>query len=160
MGTTKEERIRREAMALAYHIVKREPTLEEGMQKLQERLDRNQQTNCPCFVKDQSLRVFETELKRTTMITSTAMSLMVLRDKFSFGHDRMERFMEAYIENADSIYGGWIDWEDITDYIKEQTGLDLLEYLKKSATLVDRMEDRLSERTVFVGDGAPAKIPE
>ena len=149
---TKEEKIRREAMAFAYHIVKSGETPEDGIRKLEDRLDRNQKTNCPVYIKDQALRNFESEVKKATMTTMTALSMMTLSTKFGFSGKTLQQFVEEYIELADTVYGGWLEWHEIIDYIKEECGVDIMEYIAKATEIMDNMEEQLNKRKLFVGN--------
>lgn len=51
--------------------------------------------------------------------------MMVLRDYFGFGGQRLKRFYENLIEMYDSIYKDYLDLKDISETLKEEAGIDL-----------------------------------
>lgn len=51
--------------------------------------------------------------------------MMVLRDYFSFGGQRLKRFYENLIDMYDSIDKNYLDLKDISETLKEEAGIDL-----------------------------------
>ncbi|MDY3902434.1 hypothetical protein [Peptoniphilus sp.] len=51
--------------------------------------------------------------------------MMVLRDFFGFGGQRLKRFYENLIEMYDSIDKDYLDLKDISETLKEEAGIDL-----------------------------------
>ncbi|MDU5807038.1 MAG: hypothetical protein E6Z55_06150 [Peptoniphilus harei] len=51
--------------------------------------------------------------------------MMVLRDFFGFGGQRLKRFYENLIEMYDSIDKNYLDLKDISETLKEEAGIDL-----------------------------------
>lgn len=51
--------------------------------------------------------------------------MMVLRDFFGFGGQRLKRFYENLIDMYDSIDKNYLDLEDISETLKEEAGIDL-----------------------------------
>lgn len=51
--------------------------------------------------------------------------MMVLRDFFGFGGQRLKRFYLALIEMYDSIDKNYLDLKDISETLKEEAGIDL-----------------------------------
>lgn len=51
--------------------------------------------------------------------------MMVLRDYFGFGGQRLKRFYENLIDMYDSIDKDYLDLEDISETLKEEAGIDL-----------------------------------
>lgn len=56
-----------------------------------------------------------------TFDTMLAMSLMTLRDEFTFGKKRLERFKDRFTEKAASLAEDYCTWLDIVDVLKEET---------------------------------------
>ena len=65
------------------------------------------------------------KIKNMTFDTMLAMSLMTLRDEFTFGKKRLERFKDRFTEKAASLAEDYCTWLDIVDVLKEETGIDL-----------------------------------
>lgn len=51
--------------------------------------------------------------------------MMVLRDFFGFGGQRLKKFYENLIDMYDSIDKDYLDLEDIRDTLREEAGIDL-----------------------------------
>lgn len=51
--------------------------------------------------------------------------MMVLRDFFGFGGQRLKRFYLALIDMYDSIDKNYLDLEDIRNILREEAGIDL-----------------------------------
>ena len=51
--------------------------------------------------------------------------MMVLRDYFGFGGQRLKRFYENLIDMYDSIDKDYLDLKDISETLKEEAGIDL-----------------------------------
>lgn len=51
--------------------------------------------------------------------------MMVLRDFFGFGGQRLKRFYLALIDMYDSIDKDYLDLKDISETLKEEAGIDL-----------------------------------
>lgn len=51
--------------------------------------------------------------------------MMVLRDFFGFGGQRLKRFYLALIDMYDSIDKNYLDLEDIRKTLREEAGIDL-----------------------------------
>lgn len=54
-------------------------------------------------------------------------SLLILRDKFGFGKVRLDRFQEAFMELHDSVDKGYLNFKDMEDALKEETGLTVVQ---------------------------------
>ena len=51
--------------------------------------------------------------------------MMVLRDFFGFGGQRLKKFYMALIDMYDSIDKDYLDLDDIRDTLREEAGIDL-----------------------------------
>lgn len=63
-------------------------------------------------------------IKMNTIDTIRILSLCVLRDEFGFGKDRLKRFAERFEKKTDCLVDEFVNWEDIIENIKEETGLE------------------------------------
>lgn len=52
--------------------------------------------------------------------------LMVLRDKYGYGAQRLERFIDDVADMLDSYNKGYLDLDDIEQILKEETGIEIL----------------------------------
>lgn len=57
---------------------------------------------------------------------SMAVPIMVLRDEFGFGQQRIIKFAAAFKELYESIDEKYLDLQDILKTIKEETGVEIL----------------------------------
>lgn len=57
--------------------------------------------------------------------------LMVLRDHYGFGAKRLERFIDKVADMLDSYNKGYLDLDDIEKTIEEETGIKVLQGVKK-----------------------------
>lgn len=53
------------------------------------------------------------------------LGLMSLRDEFGFGTKRMEKFMDKMSDLLDSYNKGYLNAKDLSNTIKEETGIDV-----------------------------------
>ncbi len=51
--------------------------------------------------------------------------MMVLRDFFGFGGQRLKKFYQALIDMYDSIDKDYLDLKDISETLKEEAGIDI-----------------------------------
>ena len=56
--------------------------------------------------------------------------LMVLRDKFGFGKVRLDRFLREFAEQVDCIENDFVGFDDMIEAIKDETGLNVDDYIK------------------------------
>ncbi len=52
--------------------------------------------------------------------------LMVLRDKYGYGAQRLEQFIDDVADMLDSYNKGYLDLDDIEQILKEETGIEIL----------------------------------
>lgn len=58
---------------------------------------------------------------------SMAVPIMVLRDEFGFGQQRILKFCNKFMELYESIEENYLDIHDIIKTIKEETGVEIVE---------------------------------
>ena len=59
-----------------------------------------------------------------SMITVLYISIMTLRDN-GYGRKRLERFVEDWFELLDGVQKDYLDFEDMIETIKEETGFEI-----------------------------------
>ncbi len=64
-------------------------------------------------------------IKTTTMKTMLSACMIVLWEQFGFGKVRLLRLMENFYTYVDALNEGSITWFDITDLLKEKTGITI-----------------------------------
>lgn len=120
MKLSREEIARRQGMEYALKIAK-----EKGLEGLEQEIKQRGRTVVPCLLPKKELDEFTLKVKKNATGVVTALSEMVLRDKFGFGTTRMNRFKDYINELADSIEKDYLTVEDVISTIREETGIDL-----------------------------------
>ena len=64
-------------------------------------------------------------IKTTTMKTMLSACMIVLWEQFGFGKVRLLRLMENFYTYVDALNEGSITWFDITDLLKDKTGVEI-----------------------------------
>ena len=64
-------------------------------------------------------------IKATTIKTMLSACMVVLWEQFGFGKVRLLRLMENFYTYVDALNEGSITWFDITDLLKEKTGVEI-----------------------------------
>lgn len=54
-----------------------------------------------------------------------ALPMIILRDKYGFGATRLERFIGEMIEVFESIHEGYVNFHDLLNALKDETGIDI-----------------------------------
>ena len=137
---SKVEQARRDGMDYAYRLMK-----EQGIEALEKRVDRNRKTFAPAFVNESSLHEFEDYVKHNCIITFMCITAMLMRDKYGFGNKRMAEFSLSFHNLADSIDRDYLTYNDILKTIKDETGVDLIQFKDQGKTILDETEKRLQE---------------
>lgn len=65
-------------------------------------------------------------IKRITIQTVLAMSMLILWEQFGFGHKRLLRFKEEFDTHADALVLNQIDWLDVLEGLNAEAGIDLV----------------------------------
>ena len=120
MKLSREEIARRQGMEYALKIAK-----EKGIEGLEQEIKRRGRTVAPCLVPQKEMDEFTLKVKQNATGVVTALSEMVLRDKFGFGTTRMNRFKDYINELADSIEKDYLTVDDVISTIRDETGIDL-----------------------------------
>ena len=130
MKLSREEIARRQGMEYALKIAK-----EKGIEGLEQEIKRRGRTVAPCLIPQKEMDEFTLKVKKNATGVVTALSEMVLRDKFGFGTMRMNRFKDYINELADSIEKDYLTVNDVISTIRDETGIDL-EFEKNDSDVV------------------------
>lgn len=98
------------------------------LEKVHEKIQRER------LIKD-VVRRCEHEVVGRVHANCLAACVMVLHDKFGFGKKRLTDYMACVYELFDSIYGKWVDFDDLRKCTYDELGIDF-----------DNIEDLLAER--------------
>lgn len=79
----------------------------------------------PCGINKTDVKRFEQYEKQNTIKTMLLMSVMVLRDEFGFGFDRLNRFIERFNTKTACLVDDYVNWKDIQQTIAEETGIHI-----------------------------------
>lgn len=64
-------------------------------------------------------------IKNQILDTVLTMSLMVLRDEFGFGHERLNRFKERFNFKTECLVDGYTTWAEQLDILRDEAKLEL-----------------------------------
>ncbi|MDU2383225.1 MAG: hypothetical protein E7D50_01005 [Finegoldia magna] len=56
--------------------------------------------------------------------------LIVLHDKWGFGKKRLEKFLYEFAEQIDCLENKYVEFDDMIEAIKDETGLVITDYIK------------------------------
>jgi len=55
---------------------------------------------------------------------------IVLHDKWGFGKKRLEKFLYEFAEQIDCLENKYVEFDDMIEAIKDETGLVITDYIK------------------------------
>lgn len=71
------------------------------------------------------MRAKESEYINQLMQIVTTVPMWVLRTKYGYGRDRLNKFIIEFNELVDSINNGYLDFDDIITTLKEEVDVDI-----------------------------------
>lgn len=113
-------RARIEGMEFALRIAK-----EKGIEGLEKEVKWRNASGIGCRISREELNEAEDSMKLRTLDTVLALTSLTLRDEFDFGKQRIQRFVDRFQSKTDFIASGEVTWDDITDTIKDEVGIEL-----------------------------------
>lgn len=75
---------------------------------------------------DQKLKAVEMEATKKAFLMMMGFPLLTLRDKFGFGKERLNRFMDKMLDLYEAYEMDYVDLTDLDRTIMEETGVTLL----------------------------------
>lgn len=111
---------RNDGLALALKIVR-----EGGADALEEEIKIRGITGISVNLSQKELTQALEPIKDLTIRTMLAMSVATIRDEFKFGRDRLQRFVNRFMEKTECLADGWVSWQDICQNIQEETGIQI-----------------------------------
>lgn len=88
---------------------------------------RRELINQPIELTPKDIQKWKAESFEYVLSAILPFSLLILRDKFGFGKVRLDRFQEAFMELHDSVDKGYLNFKDMEDALKEETGLTVVQ---------------------------------
>lgn len=88
---------------------------------------RRELINQPIELTPKDIQKWKAESFEYVLSAILPFSLLILRDKFGFGKVRLDRFQEAFTELHDSVDKGYLNFKDMEDALKEETGLTVVQ---------------------------------
>ena len=75
---------------------------------------------------DEKLKAVEMQATKKAFVMMMGFPLLTLRDKFGFGKERLNRFMDKMMDLYEAYEMDYVDLADIDRTIMEETGVTLL----------------------------------
>lgn len=75
---------------------------------------------------DQKLKAVEMQATKKAFVMMMGFPLLTLRDKFGFGKERLNRFMDKMMDLYEAYELDYVDLADLDRTIMEETGVTLL----------------------------------
>ena len=76
--------------------------------------------------KDQMKKEVSMEATKKAFIMMMGFPLLTLRDKFGFGKERLNRFMDKMLDLYEAYEMDYVDLDDLNDTIMKETGVTLI----------------------------------
>ena len=95
------------------------------------RLERNQANQTKTYTLtqaqlDEKLKAVEMQATKKAFVMMMGFPLLTLRDKFGFGKERLNRFMDKMMDLYEAYELDYVDLADLDRTIMEETGVTLL----------------------------------
>ena len=111
---------RMEGLVYAERIVSK-----DGIEGLREEIKKRGCSGVSINVSHKEMEKATSQMRNMMLDTVMSMSMGILHDKFGFGHDRLQKFMDAFQDGAELLNDGVITWQQIIDNTEEVTGIHL-----------------------------------
>lgn len=97
----------------------------DGLEAVKEEMKYRNVRMFPLHVDMAEVHRFEQETKRRVLKTVSCMALMVLRDEFGFGHDRLEKYVKRFNVKTACLNEDLTTWPDFAQTLREEVGIDV-----------------------------------
>lgn len=111
---------RNDGLAFAWKVVR-----EGGAEALEKEIQMRGVTGIHVNLTQAELIEALEPIKDLTIRTVLAMSVATLRDEYGFGRERLQRFIDRFMQKTDCMLDNLVTWEDICKNIEEETGISL-----------------------------------
>ena len=75
---------------------------------------------------DEKLKAVEMQATKKAFVMMMGFPLLTLRDKFGFGKERLNRFMDKMMDLYEAYEMDYVDLDDLNDTIMKETGVTLI----------------------------------
>lgn len=116
----KELIARLEGMQYAYDFAKK-----NGLDALEEEIKFRYNTKLPYTTNRQQVMEFQEMIKQRMLSTVALMSVLILREEFGFGSQRLKRFSDKFKDNTEQLQSGDLTWRDTYEAMVEEVGFGI-----------------------------------
>ena len=116
----KELMARLEGMQYAYDFAKK-----NGLDALEEEIKFRCNTKLPYTTNRQQVMEFQEMIKQRMLSTVALMSVLILREEFGFGSQRLKRFSDKFKDNTEQLMSGDLTWRDTYEAMVEEVGFGI-----------------------------------
>lgn len=116
----KELMARLEGMQYAYEFAKK-----NGLDALEEEIKFRCNTKLPYTTNRQQVMEFQEMIKQRMLSTVALMSVLILREEFGFGSQRLKRFSDKFKDNTEQLMSGDLTWRDTYEAMVEEVGFGI-----------------------------------
>lgn len=116
----KELMARLEGMQYAYDFAKK-----NGLDALEEEIKFRCNTKLPYTTNRQQVMEFQEMIKQRMLSTVALMSVLILREEFGFGSQRLKRFSDKFKDNTEQLQSGDLTWRDTYEAMVQEVGFGI-----------------------------------
>lgn len=116
----KELIARLEGMQYAYDFAKK-----NGLDALEEEIKFRCNTKLPYTTNRQQVMEFQEMIKQRMLSTVALMSVLILREEFGFGSQRLKRFSDKFKNNTEQLQSGDLTWRDTYEAMVQEVGFGI-----------------------------------
>jgi hypothetical protein len=98
---------------------------EHGLEEAEKELEQRGIRQMPIGINKSDLKRFEQYEKQNTIKTVLLMALMVMRDEYGFGYERLNRFIDRFNKKTACLVDDYVSWRDIQQTILDETGIHI-----------------------------------
>ena len=107
-------------MQYAYDFAKK-----NGLDALEEEIKFRCNTKLPYTTNRQQVIEFQEMIKQRMLSTMALMSVLILREEFGFGSQRMKRFSDKFKDNTEQLQSGDLTWRDTYEAMVKEVGFGI-----------------------------------
>ena len=108
------------------HLPRTEMSREERRQSERETAKKQKTYTLTQAQLDEKLKAVEMQATKKAFVMMMGFPLLTLRDKFGFGKERLNRFMDKMLDLYEAYEMDYVDLDDLDRTIMEETGVTLI----------------------------------
>ena len=112
--------------AIARHLPRTEMSRAERRQSERETAKKQKTYTLTQAQLDEKLKAVEMQATKKAFVMMMGFPLLTLRDKFGFGKERLNRFMDKMMDLYEAYEMDYVDLDDLNDTIMKETGVTLI----------------------------------